>query len=270
MSYSLNINWTAASPVPANGYRVKYWPTSNPASITTVTPNVSGTSHTISGLAGTSYSGTVEASCGGGNFSTAQNFSATFTPTYYYYALNEYACSNCTLGSTAKVGRSTSVLSTSSGTHYKVGSFSYVVTNQITPAPLSFDVDLDTATQTGANCSIACGGSTPFSAGFTITNQTSNSVSFSNFLPTWFTINSPGSITPLTAGNSAQGTHGGFTGDWSIFIDSGVTPGCLVLQKNQGTVIGSIAVSAGGTYTFTGLSILNTDEVVLSYNNTCQ
>lgn len=265
MSYSLNINWTAASPVPANGYRVKYWPTSNPGSITTVTPNVSGTSHTISGLAGTSYSGTVEASCGGGNFSTAQNFSATFTPTYYYYALNEYACSNCTLGSTAKVGRSTSVLSTSSGTHYKVGSFSYVVTNQITPAPSTFDVDLDTATQTGANCNIACGSSG--NGTVTIQNQTQGSISFSDFTPAWFTIDN-GNVSPLTSGAFATGTNGGYNGNMSITVSAVTQNGCLVLRKN-GIIIDNTAVTSPGVYQFNSLNIANTDSVSIQFVAAC-
>lgn len=86
MPYNLTISWTAASPAPAAGYRIKYWPTSNPSSITTVTPNVSGTTYTITGLTETSYAGTVESACGGGQFSSPVNWSASVAPpTYYYY-----------------------------------------------------------------------------------------------------------------------------------------------------------------------------------------
>lgn len=88
MSYSLTISWTAASPAPAAGYRLKYWPTSNPSAITTVTPNISGTTYTINDLTETSYAGTVESDCGSGQYSSPVNWSASFVPpppTYYYY-----------------------------------------------------------------------------------------------------------------------------------------------------------------------------------------
>jgi hypothetical protein len=73
---TLTITFTPASPTPANGYRVKYWPTSNPTNITTVSPNPTSSPITITGLAQNSYSGTVEAACGGGNYSSVTSFSA--------------------------------------------------------------------------------------------------------------------------------------------------------------------------------------------------
>jgi len=76
MSNTLTITFTAASPAPANGYRVKYWPTSNPSNITTVSPNPTSSPVTISGLTQNSYSGTVEADCGGGNYSSISSFGA--------------------------------------------------------------------------------------------------------------------------------------------------------------------------------------------------
>lgn len=257
MPYSLTISWTAASPAPSNGYRVKYWPTSNPSNITTVTPNVSGTTYTITGLTETSYSGTVESACGGGNFSTAQNFSATYTPTYYYYALNEYACSTCTLGSTNKVGRSTSVLSTSSGTHYKVGSNTYVVTNQITPAPGSFDVDLDTFTQTGTTCSQAC--NTP-SGQITITNSGGTGAEITNITPSWFYIDS-GTI-PLSNNSSAIGGHSGYNGDFGVSV-TGVSGGCLTLWVNN-AIIQNIGVTGAGVFNFANVSIPSNATVLIT------
>ena len=262
---NLNISFTPVSPAPTNGYRVKYWNVNTPGNIITVTPNPTSSPVTIIGVDAASYAGTIESACGGGNFSAPQNFTATFTPTYYYYSLNEYACSNCTLGGATKVGRSTTVLSTSSGTHYKVGSYSYVVTNQITPAPASFDVDLDTSTQTGANCSIACGSVS--NGTVTIQNQTQGSISFSDFSPAWFTIDS-GSVSPLTSGSIATGTNGGYIGNMSITVSSVSQNGCLVLRKN-GIVIDSNAVSSTGMYQFNSLNIANTDSVSIQFVASC-
>lgn len=74
---SVNLTWTASNPAPVNGYRVKYWPTSSPTSITTLVPNATGTSCTIPGLtADTSYSGTIEATCVGGTHSAPVNWNA--------------------------------------------------------------------------------------------------------------------------------------------------------------------------------------------------
>ena len=82
MSYNLTISWTAAVPAPANGYRIKYWPTSSPASITTVSPNPTSSPYTITGLTELSYEGTIESSCGGGLYSTPVPFNGTVpTPT---------------------------------------------------------------------------------------------------------------------------------------------------------------------------------------------
>lgn len=74
MSNTLTITFAAVSPAPQGGYRVKYWPTNSPASVTTITPNPTSSPVVITGLDGTSYSGTVEASCGGGNYSTPTSF----------------------------------------------------------------------------------------------------------------------------------------------------------------------------------------------------
>lgn len=71
---TLSITFPAVTPTPSLGYRVKYWPTSNPALVTTATTATN--SFTVSGLTATSYSGTVEASCGGGNYGSTRSFVA--------------------------------------------------------------------------------------------------------------------------------------------------------------------------------------------------
>lgn len=76
---SLTINFTQASPVPSDGYRVKYWPTSNISNITTVTPNPTSSPVVITGLTESSYAGTIESSCGSGQYSSTQSFSAAIT-----------------------------------------------------------------------------------------------------------------------------------------------------------------------------------------------
>lgn len=80
---TLTINFTPASPIPTAGYRVIYWPTGNPGAAVTVTPNPTSSPVVITGLAGTDYTGTIEADCGGGQYSSPQNFNASVT--YYYY-----------------------------------------------------------------------------------------------------------------------------------------------------------------------------------------
>ena len=83
---SITLTWTAASPAPANGYRIKYWPTSSPTTISTISPNPIASPYTITGLTdNTNYSGTIEASCVGSAYSTAVSWSITVAPTNYYY-----------------------------------------------------------------------------------------------------------------------------------------------------------------------------------------
>ena len=71
---TLSITFPAATPTPSLGYRVKYWPTSTPTEVVTaITPT---NTFSVTGLSGTSYSGTVEASCGGGNYGSPRSFTA--------------------------------------------------------------------------------------------------------------------------------------------------------------------------------------------------
>ena len=83
MPYTLTINFTPSSP-DIGVYRLRYWPTSNTANITTMT--VFASPVTIYDLTECSYSGTLETDCDDGSYSVVQQFTvANCTPTYYYY-----------------------------------------------------------------------------------------------------------------------------------------------------------------------------------------
>jgi hypothetical protein len=85
---------------------------------------------------------------------TSTTTTTTTSPTYYYYSIKKYDCSNsCAYVSPDLAGRSTTPLSTTSGVYYKVGSFTYVV--QTTISGPSYDVDLDGA-PSDADCTTAC------------------------------------------------------------------------------------------------------------------
>lgn len=74
--YTLTISFTEATPTPASGYRVTYWPTGSPGSAVVVSPNPTSSPVVISGLTAASYDGTIESACGGGVYSGSQAFSA--------------------------------------------------------------------------------------------------------------------------------------------------------------------------------------------------
>ncbi len=74
MSKTLVITFTPVTPAPQAGYRVRYWPTNSPLNVTTIAPNPTGSPVAIPGLTETSYSGTIEVSCGGGTFSSPASF----------------------------------------------------------------------------------------------------------------------------------------------------------------------------------------------------
>ena len=69
---TLNLTFPAASPTPSLGYRVKYWPTNEPSNVTTTITATNSLS--VPGLSGTSYTGTVEASCGDGVYGSPRSF----------------------------------------------------------------------------------------------------------------------------------------------------------------------------------------------------
>jgi hypothetical protein len=80
------------------------------------------------------------------------------TPSFYFYSIREYECANaCSVNTPDLVGRSSTPLSTTSGVYYKLllDPNVYQVQSEITPAPMSFDVDLDGALS-DIVCSVAC------------------------------------------------------------------------------------------------------------------
>lgn len=154
MSYTLTVNFTLATPDPGS-YRVRFWPVSNPAAITVRV--VSTSPFVETGLLESAYAGTIEASCGGGQYSSAQSFSTAYD--FYYYTATKYDC----LASCAQVGttdefvvRSAVALTPASNLYYKVGDYTYKLGSLITPDPGTFDVDLDGSTS-DVVCSTACG-----------------------------------------------------------------------------------------------------------------
>jgi hypothetical protein len=72
---TLTVTFPAATPAPSLGYRIKYWPISNPTNITTATSAT--TTFVATGITGTGFAGTVEAICGGGNYGAPRPFTAT-------------------------------------------------------------------------------------------------------------------------------------------------------------------------------------------------
>jgi len=98
MPNTLTITFTAASPAPANGYRVRYWNTNTPGTINTVSPNPTSSPVSVSGLIAGCYSGTIEASCGGAQFSSVVSFNAcsaaTYNPISTYYSPCQILSSN--------------------------------------------------------------------------------------------------------------------------------------------------------------------------------
>jgi hypothetical protein len=81
----------------------------------------------------------------------------TTTSLYYYYVVKKFDCaSSCAYVSPDLVARSSTPLSTIDGVYYKpLGSFTYQIQSEITPAPGSFDISLDGA-PSNANCVAAC------------------------------------------------------------------------------------------------------------------
>jgi hypothetical protein len=88
---------------------------------------------------------------------TSTTTTTTTAPTYYYYSVSKFDCgSSCAYVSPDLVARSSTPLSTIDGVYYKpLGSFTYQIQTEITPAPMSFDISLDGA-PSNANCISAC------------------------------------------------------------------------------------------------------------------
>lgn len=150
---SLTLTWTAASPAPANGYRIKYWPTSTPASISTVSPNPIASPYTITGLAeSTAYTGTIEASCSGAAYSTAVSWNTPNIVVNYYYFATKFNCPGCTQVSTNVLVWSATQLTI--GNYYMVGSFIYRL-DSAEPWDTGY-IDISNYTASGTTCAELC------------------------------------------------------------------------------------------------------------------
>jgi hypothetical protein len=148
---SLTLTWTAASPAPANGYRIKYWPTTTPATISTVSPNPIASPYTITGLTdNTAYSGTIEASCVGAAYSTAVAWNTPSLGNYYF--ATKFSCVGCTqVGTNVLVYSSTTL---TIGTFYKFGSFVYKIE---TAEPWDNNpIDISAYTASATTCATLC------------------------------------------------------------------------------------------------------------------
>lgn len=151
---SITLTWTAASPTPANGYRIKYWPTDTPSNISTISPNPIASPYTITGVTdNTNYTGTIEASCEGAAYSTAVSWSIT-----------PVSAENITIEISLEVASSSSATATglarlytsSDGTNYTVASsildFSGA-SQSVTPIPGNwYYLQVTKLTCTGNNC----------------------------------------------------------------------------------------------------------------------
>jgi len=97
MAYTLNINFPPTVPAPALGYRVRYWPVSNPASISTLV--VAAPPAVVIGLTEFQYAGDVSVICGLNNYGPLVPFNVTATGpltstlTFVGYAAGEFTFS---------------------------------------------------------------------------------------------------------------------------------------------------------------------------------
>lgn len=81
---TLTLNFTNASPAPANGYRVKYRLKGTSDVYTTLSPSPSASPAIITGInEANNYEGTIESDCGGGLFSSVATFSTCTCPSGY-------------------------------------------------------------------------------------------------------------------------------------------------------------------------------------------
>ena len=150
---SLTLTWTAASPAPANGYRIKYWPTSTPSSISTISPNPIASPYTINGLDElTAYTGTIESSCEGAAYSTAVSWNTPNIVVNYYYFATKFNCPGCTQVSTNVLVWSATQLTV--GNYYKLGSFIYRL-DSAEPWDTGY-IDISNYTASGTTCAELC------------------------------------------------------------------------------------------------------------------
>lgn len=153
---SITLTFTGSVPAPVNGYRIKYWRTATPGTVITVTPNVTSSPYTITGLEnGTNYSGTIEASCAGGTYSTPVSWSVTATTPYYYYNATKFDCANnCQQLGTSGGEVVVSLTQLTVGTFYKVGGYTYRLDSVGTSS--GSPVNISSYTSFGSSCFTAC------------------------------------------------------------------------------------------------------------------
>lgn len=170
MPNTLTISFTPASPAPANGYRVKYWSVNSPATINTVSPNPTTSPVLITGLASGCYAGTVEAACGGSQFSSAMQFNACSSETCLTGTTS--ASSNCSGGQTSTFALTTGQqASVSMSGYFYSGSGTRTITGSL----------LDNSNTVIQNFTYTQIGSTPGTtspSSYQITNSSGSSVTY--------------------------------------------------------------------------------------------
>jgi len=111
-----------------------------------------------------------------------------------------------------------------------------------------------TTTSTTTTTTTPAGGGT-----IEITNSADSGASIDNITPAWFLIND--GVIPVTSGQQANGTHGGYSGNFGVVI-SGANGTTLSLYVS-GFNIETLNITSDGTYNFTGVSILSSDFVAI-------
>lgn len=130
-------------------------PTSTPSNTPTITPTTTNTP-TNTPTSTTENTPTITPTN-----TITPSITSTITPStssFYYYSIKEFDCANsCSYVSPDLVGRSSIALSTLDGVYYKLSTDPnvYQIQTEITPAPMSWDINLDGAVS-NANCGSAC------------------------------------------------------------------------------------------------------------------
>lgn len=94
MPYTLTLTFTPSVPPSPFGYRITYWPVSNPLATTSVI--VPSSPYTITGLTQEAYAGTVETQCELGVFTNPVEWSAEYTvPESATLSFDYYSVINC-------------------------------------------------------------------------------------------------------------------------------------------------------------------------------
>jgi hypothetical protein len=115
---------------------------------------------------------------------------------------------------------------------------------------------------------VVCGGNVEgyqadISSGSILVNNASTSGIIANIEPAWF-FTTEGSI-PTLPGNTADGGHGGYTGNFGVQITGGF--GTALKLFVNGIEVDCLNISADGIYTFVGVSIGASDDVEIRLIN---